>query len=321
MDCRVTLKRLTEVEIRDAIANSSNDNSGEFETEEDVAVDDFSEDESDHASADEHESSDADYDESEVEDEAVERTDTTTQSTEFVGRDDTTWNESPHAKSRIPRTVIRTSLNKINLLRGQKINSAEIAFDCFFTKQVIETIVMFTNMEGKRVKSDWKEVDDIEIRTFIGLLIAAGVERGSKRNYVEFFDHLRRPPYFPGGNYSNPNRFKSILPGENLTVDEQLIPYRGRCPFKQYIPSKPDKYGMKMFWLCDAATGYPLKGIPYLGKMRNSNLSVGVAHTIVRELCARYERTYRNITTDNYFTSYDLALELLGNGLTLVGTV
>lgn len=42
---------------------------------------------------------------------------------------------------------------------------------------------------------------------------------------------------------------------------------------------------------------------------------------MVRELCRRYERTHRNITTDNFFTSYDLALELLGNGLTLVGTV
>lgn len=122
-------------------------------------------------------------------------------------------------------------------------------------------------------------------------------------------------------NMIDANLSRTYSPGENLTVDEQLIPYRGRCPFKQYIPSKPDKYGMKMFWLCDAATGYPLKGIPYLGKVRNSKPSVGIAHTMVRELCRRYERTYRNITTDNYFTSYDLASELLGNGLTLVGTV
>lgn len=195
MECRVTLKRLTEVEIRDAIANSPDDNSSEFETEEDVALDDFSEDESDHESADEHESSDADYEGSETEEE-----DTTTQSTEFVGRDGTTWNESPHAKSRMSHNVNRNALSKVNLLRGQKIDSAEIAFDCFFTKEVIDAIVKFTNMEGKRVKSDWKNVDDIEIRAFIGLLIAAGVERGSKRNYVEFFDHLRRPTYFPGDN-------------------------------------------------------------------------------------------------------------------------
>ena len=27
-------------------------------------------------------------------------------------------------------------------------------------------------------------------------------------------------------------------PGEFLTVDEQLVAFRGRCPFKQFIPSK-----------------------------------------------------------------------------------
>jgi hypothetical protein len=31
-------------------------------------------------------------------------------------------------------------------------------------------------------------------------------------------------------------------PGGSLTVDEQLIPTRGRCNFRQYIPSKPGKY-------------------------------------------------------------------------------
>ena len=29
----------------------------------------------------------------------------------------------------------------------------------------------------------------------------------------------------------------------------QLVAFRGRCPFRQYIPSKPAKYGLK-FWAC-----------------------------------------------------------------------
>ena len=32
-----------------------------------------------------------------------------------------------------------------------------------------------------------------------------------------------------------------------VTVDEQLIPFRGHCSFWQYMPSKPDKYGIKLF--------------------------------------------------------------------------
>ncbi|KAF0026097.1 hypothetical protein F2P81_020834 [Scophthalmus maximus] len=33
--------------------------------------------------------------------------------------------------------------------------------------------------------------------------------------------------------------------GTDVTVDERLVPFRGRCPFKQYILSKPGKYGIK----------------------------------------------------------------------------
>ena len=41
---------------------------------------------------------------------------------------------------------------------------------------------------------------------------------------------------------------------EFLTIDETLVPFRGRCSFIQYIPSKPAKYGIKIFALCDAKT-------------------------------------------------------------------
>lgn len=43
----------------------------------------------------------------------------------------------------------------------------------------------------------------------------------------------------------NNNLLKYYLPGLNLTVDEQLVPFRDRVVFKQYLPSKPDKYGLK----------------------------------------------------------------------------
>lgn len=45
----------------------------------------------------------------------------------------------------------------------------------------------------------------------------------------------------------NSNLRKYYRPTENLTVDEQLFPYRGRTKFTQYIPSKPAKYGIKVW--------------------------------------------------------------------------
>ena len=39
------------------------------------------------------------------------------------------------------------------------------------------------------------------------------------------------------------------LPGENIAVDEELVKYRGRLTFKQYIESKRARFGIKLFSL------------------------------------------------------------------------
>lgn len=44
---------------------------------------------------------------------------------------------------------------------------------------------------------------------------------------------------------------KFKMPGDNLVVDETMIPFRGRLSFRQYIPGKSHKYGVKMFKICD----------------------------------------------------------------------
>ncbi|KAJ4438274.1 hypothetical protein ANN_14213 [Periplaneta americana] len=35
-------------------------------------------------------------------------------------------------------------------------------------------------------------------------------------------------------------------PNEFVTVDEELITFHGRCPFRLYIPTKPGKYGIEV---------------------------------------------------------------------------
>ena len=57
----------------------------------------------------------------------------------------------------------------------------------------------------------------------------------------------------------NDSLANGYIPGCNLTVDEQLLTCRGRCPFRQYIPSKPGMYGIKIWTICDSATSYVLK--------------------------------------------------------------
>jgi len=54
--------------------------------------------------------------------------------------------------------------------------------------------------------------------------------------------------------------------GEFGTIDETLVAFRGRCPFKMYIPSKPAKYGIKVFSLVDAKMSYTYNLEVYAGK-------------------------------------------------------
>ena len=40
--------------------------------------------------------------------------------------------------------------------------------------------------------------------------------------------------------------------GEHLSIDEQIVPFKGRSSLKQYNPMKPKKWGYKIFVLSDS---------------------------------------------------------------------
>ncbi|XP_022207389.2 uncharacterized protein LOC111064037 [Nilaparvata lugens] len=88
-----------------------------------------------------------------------------------------------------------------------------------------------------------------------------------------------------------------------------------------YLPSKPNKYGIKIMMLCDVKTKYLINGIPYLGKDSNpSGLPLGAYYT--KELTKTIHGTNRNVTMDNWFTSIPLAKDMLSSHqLTIVGTL
>jgi hypothetical protein len=113
----------------------------------------------------------------------------------------------------------------------------------------------------------------------------------------------------------------SYKAGSYLTVDEQLLGFRGRCPFRMYIPSKPNKYGLKILMLCDSKTNYMLNATPYVGKTETHGDSLGSYY--VKTLTEKLWGSNRNVTMDNWFTSVPLAQQLLQAPykLTIVGTV
>jgi hypothetical protein len=114
-----------------------------------------------------------------------------------------------------------------------------------------------------------------------------------------------------------------FVPNENVTIDEQLVPFRGRCSFVQYMPKKPAKYGIKFWALCDADSRYVLGLEVYAGKIGNvvqKNLAANVALRLVDQLPNNVKQG-RSITFDRYFTDIKLAEALLERKMTLVGVV
>jgi hypothetical protein len=73
------------------------------------------------------------------------------------------------------------------------------------------------------------------------------------------------------------------LVGSAVCIDEQLLPFRGLCGFRQYMPKKPSKYGIKIWMMCDYATKYVLNAKVHLGK-ENNEVARGLASDVIRTL-------------------------------------
>ena len=67
-------------------------------------------------------------------------------------------------------------------------------------------------------------------------------------------------------NIIDPRYLSAYAPDKELSIDESMIKFKGRIFFRQYLPAKPTKWGIKTFALCESNTGYGLKFMVYTGK-------------------------------------------------------
>ena len=58
---------------------------------------------------------------------------------------------------------------------------------------------------------------------------------------------------------------QAFMPGREMSLDESMIGFKGSIAFKQYMPKKPIKWGLKAFVLADSATGYAYNWRLYTG--------------------------------------------------------
>lgn len=123
------------------------------------------------------------------------------------------------------------------------------------------------------------------------------------------------------------NEQLSLVPlEEHLSIDEQIIPFKGRSSLKQYCPKKPKKWGYKVFVL-SGVSGFSYKLEVYTGQensaqRRSGEPDCGASGNVVVRLCRTVPRgVHHKVYFDNYFNCPSLQVYLEKDSVHCIGTV
>ena len=112
--------------------------------------------------------------------------------------------------------------------------------------------------------------------------------------------------------------------GCNISVDETMVGFRGKFASKQYMPKKPQKWGIKAFTLADSSTGYINNILMYMGSKTLESASSTFFHLpqparVVMELMEPYLGRGHHFFTDRYYTSVQMAKALYDHQTVFTG--
>ena len=116
---------------------------------------------------------------------------------------------------------------------------------------------------------------------------------------------------------------KNIPQEEVHSIDEQILPTKGRTSSKQYLPKKPNKWGIKVWARC-GISGVIYDFEIYTGKSTTAEtkpellMGGNVVYRLTRFLP---ENGNYKVFFDNIFTSIQLIIDLKNDGIWAVGTI
>ena len=109
-----------------------------------------------------------------------------------------------------------------------------------------------------------------------------------------------------------------FTPGVGPSLDEAMIKYNGPLRWKQYMPKKPIKWGIKLWVLCDSRTGYCLALDVYTGSKADG---LGLTYNIVMKLMSNYVLRNYHLFADNFYSSLALIRDLHDADTYYCGTI
>ncbi|KAL3999245.1 serine carboxypeptidase 1 [Sarotherodon galilaeus] len=174
-----------------------------------------------------------------------------------------------------------------------RIIDASSSFMLFLTDEIVQHIVAMTNLHGRRTMKAWRDVDVDEIRAYVGLIVLAGVYQSKHESTISLWSEKSGRSIFRATMshkrfcyISRAMRFDDKLSRPRRQDDklaafcQQLVPFKGRCGFRQYMPKKTAKYGIKIWAACDAKTSYAWRLQVYTGKAELLKRKLALVGTI-----------------------------------------
>lgn len=277
--------------------------------------------------------------------------------TQFItSRDGCQWTEDVQYAGRRPlrNFLTETPGFRRGLHPTSKLEALLVIFD-----EIFDGAVSYTNITGRRLGSKWRPTTRAELDAFFGLHILAGALKAHHRPVKELWDDCDGHPLFRAVmsrhrfdqlkmalRFDDPRRrdrndrlapirfviekFNENIqyiykPGPHLTIDEMLVEFHGRVQFRQYIPTKPGKFGIKIYWITEADSAFPLRCLVYVGQqtLSRDEIEENGSHVtaLTLKLISPFLNCGRNLTGDNFFTDIRTANRLLEMNTTYVGTV
>ena len=247
----------------------------------------------------------------------------------------------------------------VDLEGNEPINYFENFIDLNILETIVKETNLFQsqnpeNPNRSKMKA-WIDLTVEEFKKFLGLSILMGHVRKGQLNDYWSTDTLLYTPIFnqtmsrnryqqilrflhfqdnsvvvnhclkkikPVADYLKDKFRKSLNPGKNLCIDESLMLWKGRLKFKQYLPMKRHRFGIKLFEIVDCQSGYIIDFVIYTGADTDyDKFGLGITGDIVAHFLQPFFFKGHVMWIDNWYSSPQLAEFLHDRDTGVCGTV
>ena len=222
------------------------------------------------------------------------------------------------------------------------------------------------NLELPRILENWRPTTTLELKKYLGLTFLMAINKKPELEMYWSQDELYFSSFFSRSEALSRDRFLALthflrfadydqiedendsykkiepflnevqricknsrLPKKDISVDEKLMLYKGRLYFRQYIPNKRSRYGIKIYACCESQTGYLWNFLLHTSAKHHHCFGNDVPNAenfshserVIIELVKDILDQGYHIFADNWFSSVKLASFLIERNTLYTGTL